>query len=110
MRAGPLQQVHPGPLQQGVDTPPKLFGDAALIGEHLRQVKGDVSGVGPGRGSVHGVPVHLGGVEQSLGGDAAPVEAGAAHLPALHHGGVQAALGRLQGGGVAPGPAPMTMS
>ena len=101
---GALQQVHFSSLQQGVDAAPELFGNGPLIGEHLSQIEGDVPGVDPGRGAVHGVPVYLGGVEQGLGGDAAPVQAGAAYLTALHHGGVQPQPGGLQGGGIAAGP------
>ena len=44
------------------------------------------------------------GVEQAFGGDAAPVEAGAAHVPALHNGGSDPQLGGAEGGLIAPGP------
>jgi len=53
--------------------------------------------------AVHSVVVDLRGVKQRLGRDAAPVQAGAAHLPALHDGGMQSQLGGAQRGGVPAG-------
>ena len=54
-------------------------------------------------GAVHRVAVDLRGVEQGLGGDTAPVQAGTAHLPALHHGGMQSQRGGAERRRVAPG-------
>ena len=97
-----LKHIHLRTLQQGEDAAPELLADAALKGEHLPHVVGE-SAVDAHRRAVCGVVVDLGGVEQGLGGDAAPIQAGAAHLPALHNGGVQPQLGGAQGGGIAPG-------
>lgn len=53
--------------------------------------------------AVHRVAVDLRGVEQRLGGDAAPVQAGAAYLAALHHGGAQPQRRSTQRGSIAAG-------
>ena len=45
----------------------------------------------------------LRGVEEALGGDAAPVEAGAAQIPVLRQGGFEPQPGGAQGGLVASG-------
>ena len=50
-----------------------------------------------------GLPGHFGGVEQGLGGNAAPVEAGAAHVPVFHNGGLQSQFRCTQGGYIAAG-------
>ena len=72
-----------------MDAIAQLFRHAALIGEDLAHVEGGVRRVNAHGRAVHRVAVDLRGVEQRLGGDAAPVQAGAAHLAALHHGGAQ---------------------
>ena len=51
--------------------------------------------------AVLGVKIDLRGVEQGLGGDAAPIQAGAPHLTPFHDSGAQSPLGRLQGRRVA---------
>ena len=50
--------------------------------------------------------IPLGGMDEGFGGDAPPVEAGAAHGVPLHQGGAQPQLGGPDGGGVAAGAAP----
>ena len=90
-------------FEKPMDAAPQLFRHAALIGENFAHVEGGVCRVNAHGRAVHRVPVDLGGVEQRLGGDAAPVQAGAAHLAALYHGGVQAQRRGTQGGGIAAG-------
>ena len=80
------------------------FGDFPLVGKHGRQIQLQILGQDTGLPTGLGFVVNLGGVEQGFGGNAAPVQAGAAHLPPLHNGGAQAQLGRLEGGGIAAGP------
>ena len=86
-----------------MDAIAQLFRHAALIGEDLAHVEGGVRRVDTHGRAVHRVAVDLRGVEQRLGGDAAPVQAGAAHLPALHHGGAQPQRRSTQRCGIAAG-------
>ena len=79
-----------------MDALAQLVGHTALIGEDLAHIVGNIPGVNAHPRALRRVTVYLGGVEQRLGGDAAPIQAGAAHLPALHDGGVQTQLGRPQ--------------
>ena len=97
-----LDDVHLCALQQRVDAGAQLLADAALEIEHLADVVGKAA-VNAHTRAVHGVVVDLRGVKQRLGRDAAPVQAGAAHLPALHDGGMQSQLGGAQRGGVPAG-------
>ena len=97
-----LDNVHLCALQQRVDARAQLLADAALESEHFTDVVGKTA-VNAYAGAVHGIVIDLRGVEQRLGRDAAPVQAGAAHLPALHDGGMQPQLGGAQRGGVPTG-------
>ena len=54
-------------------------------------------------GAVLGIKIDLRGVEQGLGGDAAPIQAGAAHLAPFHDSGAQSQLGSLQSRRVSAG-------
>ena len=98
-----LNQVDLGGLEKSVDAAAQLFGHTALIGEDLAHVEAGARRVNAHGRAVHRVTVDLGGVEQRLGGDAAPVQAGTAYLTALHHGGVQAQRRGTQRGGIAAG-------
>ena len=98
-----LDEIHLGGLQQAVDAAAQLLGHAALVGEDLLHIEGSACRVNAHARAVHRVTVDLGGVEQRLGGDAAPVQAGATHLTARHHRRMQAQRGGPEGGGIAAG-------
>ena len=98
-----LDEVHLGGLQQAVDAAAQLLGHAALVGEDLLHIEGSACRVNAHARAVHRVTIDLGGVEQRLGGDAAPVQTGAAYLTALHHGRMQAQRRGPEGGGIAAG-------
>ena len=86
-----------------MDAIAQLFRHAALIGKNFAHVEGRAHRVNAHGRAVHRVAVDLRGVEQRLGGDAAPVQAGAAYLAAFHHSGVQAQRGGTQRCGIAAG-------
>ena len=100
---GAVEQGHLGALQQALHAGGQGLGDVALIGEDLADVGADILGVDADGGAVLGAVIHLGGVEQGLGGHTAPVQTGAAGLAVFHHGGLQTQLGGPEGGGVAAG-------
>ena len=83
----------------------QLLGDGVLPLDDLGVVEGDVVGADAEGRAVFRLVVHVGGVEQRLGGDAPPVQAGAAQLRLLHQGGVQAVLAQADGALVAAGAA-----
>ena len=83
----------------------QLLGDGVLPLDDFGVVEGDVVGADAEGGAVFGVVIDIGGVEQGLGGDAAPVQAGAAQLRLLHQGGLQAVLAQADGALVAAGAA-----
>ena len=70
---------------------------------HRRVLDGDAEGVG-----VFDAVQRFGGGDERLGGNAAPVQAGAAELFLFDDGDRCAKLRGADGGGIAAGPAPMT--
>ena len=72
------QQRHACALQKALDPAAQLSGDALLIGEDLRDVRPQTLCVDADGGAVCGAAVDLRSMEQRLGGDAPPVQAGAA--------------------------------
>ena len=93
-------------LHQGGHPAGQLLGDAAAAGDHLLPVVADLAG---GEAELPGPaqePQDLGLPQQGLGGDAAPVEAGAAEaVLGLHQADAQAELGGADGGAAASGAA-----
>ena len=80
------------------------LGDFAAALDHARKVEADiVAGQPELAGAPHG-RVELGGAQQRLGRDAAPVEADAAELLALDDRDLHAELGGADGGDIAAGP------
>ncbi len=81
----------------------KPLGHFAAPLDHRREIEADIVGGEPELGRVPHRPVELGGAEQRLGGDAAPVEADAAEMLALDDRGLHAELRRADGGDIAAG-------
>ena len=89
-------------FEQALNAFDQLVDDGALSLLGGGPVEADVVGDEPERRSVPGHRVELGRLEQSLGRDAAPDQACAAHPVLLHDGGPGAELGGAQSGDVAP--------
>jgi hypothetical protein len=92
-------------LQQMGDAARQLSGDVAAALHHLLQIEAHILGaeaVGVGMAQQM---ADLGGAQQGLGRDAAPIEADAAEMLALHHGRLQAELGGADGRDIAAGAA-----
>ena len=93
-------------LQQKGDAAIELGRDPARPLHDRRRIKGhlalDLEAIGLG---MLGVVIDLRRAQQRLGGDAAPVEADAAQMLALHHGCLEAKLGRANGGDITARPA-----
>ena len=85
------------------DAPPEVFHHLPLPGHQGGHVYRQPLGQQPRRGHGGGLPAGLGGVQEGLGGDAPPVEAGASQLPGFRHRHPLSGLGRPDGGGIAPG-------
>ena len=92
-------------LFQEADAVAQLLRDGVFPLDDFRVIEGHVPGGDAESGPVFRLVVHAGGVEEGLGGDAAPVQAGAAQLRLLHQGGVQAVLGQADGALIAAGAA-----
>ena len=105
----PAAALDPGDLvllEQQLDAAGEALDDLVLAGLHLGHVEADdrlAEGEAPflpGLGDLQRMRM----LEQRLGGDAAPVQAGAAeHRRPLDHRGAQAELGGANGGDVAAG-------
>ena len=92
-------------LHQSRHAPGKPPGDGARPGNHLLEIdaiQGRLDAELPGAVDQMG---DLGGAQQCLGRDTAPVKADAAHVLALDHHRFQAQLGGANGGDIAPRPA-----
>ena len=93
-------------LHQGGDAARQFLDDAAAAADHPLPVVADVAGGEAELLRPAQQPQHLGLAQQGLGGDAAPVEAGASEtLLGLDQDGAQAELGGADGGGAASGAA-----
>ena len=101
--AGAPEELHLGGFQKRLHAAPQLLHHGLLPGKNGRQVKADVLRMDAEDRGFLGLVVDFASVQQGLGGDTAPVEAGAAHVPALHQCRLQAQLGRMQRGLVAAG-------
>ena len=77
-------------LEQALDAGPQLLCHLCLPVVGGDKVHGDVPGVDAQEGPLLGLGIYFGGMEQGLGGNTAPVKAGAAYLAVLHDGGFQA--------------------
>ena len=98
------QRGDPACLEQPFDSFDELVDDGGLALLRGRPVEAHLVGDDAERSPVPGLGVQLGGLEQSLGRDAAAHEAGPAHAVLLDDGGLGAKLGRAQSGDIAPGP------
>ena len=83
----------------------QLLGHGVLPLDDLGIVEGQLTHVDAEGSAVFGVVIDVGGVQQGLGGDAAPIQAGAAQLRLLHQGGLQAVLAEADGTLIASGAA-----
>ncbi len=92
-------------LQQEADALVELAGDAARALDDGANIEADLLRRQAVIGGMLHVMVDLGGAQQRLGRDAAPVEADAAEMLALDDGGLEAELGGADGGDVAARPA-----
>ena len=105
-QGGPgFENRHAVALFQKGDAVAQVLGDGVLPLDDFGVVKGDVSGGDAEGVAVGGIVVHVGGVEQGFGGDAAPVQAGAAQLAFLHQSGLQTVLAQTDGAGITAGAA-----
>ncbi len=90
-------------LHQSLQALVELADDAVLVGVDAGHVDARQGGLDPVGLALTGVVGDLGGVQQRLGGDAAPVQAGATELVLLDEGDREAQLGRAQRAGVPAG-------
>lgn len=103
--AGAVQHGDLAALHQAGQAFVELVDHLLLAGDGDREIElggagGDAEAVGAGDRAEH-----RGGLEQLLGGDATPVEAGAAHLVHLDHRDVEPGASAVEGGGVPAGAA-----
>ena len=80
------------------------LGDFAAALDHAGEVEADIVGGEPELGGAAHRVIELGGAEQRLGRDAAPVETDAAEMLALDDRGLEAELGGADRGDIAAGP------
>ena len=92
-------------LEQSADAHIELRDDLILIREHRRDIESDLLGTNQAvLLAVQGVLVDFGGMEESLGRDAADVEAGAAEgIVLFHESHLETELAGLDGGDIATG-------
>jgi hypothetical protein len=90
-------------LHQRTDAAAQSFGDFARATYELGDVEGGLAGFDSELGRVGDGLVDLGGAQQGLRGDAAPVQADAAQVFAFDHCGFLSELGGADGGHVAAG-------
>ena len=103
-RAGALDDGDPAPLHQAGEALEEPRDHAVLVGVDAGHVDALERGADAEALRVARGVGDLGGVQQRLGGDAADVQAGAAHLVLLHQADLEAELGGAQGTGVAARP------
>jgi hypothetical protein len=102
---GPLDDLDLVLLHQEADAASQGLGHPARALHHLVEV---VGAAGDGQAVVAQMVellIDLGGLEQGLGGDTAPVQADAAERITLHDGGLETQLSRADGGHIAAGAA-----
>ena len=88
-------------LDDGLEAPVELGDDGALVPQDLAPVDGRLAGEDPEVPRRADVVHDLGGMQEGLGRDAAPVQAGPTDLVALDEADAQTELGGAQGAGVA---------
>ena len=101
---GSPEDIHLLLLEKSLHTGAKLLRHLCFLPVDGREVHGEISGGNPPFSALFQARGNLRGVEQAFCGDAAPVEAGAAHIPVLYNGGSDPQFGGAQGGLIAPRP------